>query len=75
MNAWVVHQNKVVFGQDAASFRPERWIRKKYESHEAFPARLALVKRSDLTFGAGKRACLGKDVAMLETSSSLPLCS
>ena len=26
MNAWSVHQNKHVFGDDAQEFRPERWI-------------------------------------------------
>ena len=67
MNAWVVHQNKIVFGQDAASFRPGRWLKRHSESDEEFASRLANMKRCDLTFGAGKRACLGKDVAMLET--------
>ena len=26
INAWVIHQDKSVFGQDAASWRPERWL-------------------------------------------------
>ncbi|KAI9875760.1 MAG: hypothetical protein M1830_008016, partial [Pleopsidium flavum] len=26
MNPWVVHQDKTVFGQDAESFNPERWL-------------------------------------------------
>lgn len=26
MNAWVLHQNKDVYGPDPESFRPERWI-------------------------------------------------
>lgn len=26
VNAWVLHRNKDVFGEDAHSFRPERWI-------------------------------------------------
>jgi cytochrome P450 len=26
VNAWVVHENKQVFGQDADIFRPERWL-------------------------------------------------
>jgi cytochrome P450 len=67
MNAWVVHQNRAVFGQDAASFRPERWLQQDWENDHQFARRLAKMKRSDLTFGAGKRSCLGKDVAMLET--------
>ena len=26
INAWVLHQNKAIFGEDADRFRPERWI-------------------------------------------------
>lgn len=26
MNAWVLHQNKDVYGPDPETFRPERWI-------------------------------------------------
>jgi cytochrome P450 len=26
VNAWVLHYNKDVFGEDAHAFRPERWI-------------------------------------------------
>ncbi len=25
-NAWVIHQDKDVFGEDADIFRPERWM-------------------------------------------------
>jgi hypothetical protein len=25
-NAWVIHQNKDIFGEDADKFRPERWM-------------------------------------------------
>ena len=26
MNPWVLHRNKDIFGADAGSFRPERWL-------------------------------------------------
>ncbi|KAG9228467.1 cytochrome P450 [Amylocarpus encephaloides] len=72
MSAWVVHQNKAVFGQDAASFNPQRWLRDTtLETEESFAARLANMKRSDLTFGAGKRSCLGKEFTLLETYKSM----
>ncbi|EHK96591.1 putative Pisatin demethylase [Glarea lozoyensis 74030] len=46
MNAWVVHQNKAVFGQDAASFGPERWLQQDWENDQEFAGRLANMKRS-----------------------------
>jgi len=67
MSAWVVHRDKNVFGQDAASFRPERWLRDGEESEEGWRERVTNMKRCDLTFGAGKRVCIGKDMALLET--------
>ena len=66
MNAWVVHGDRNVFGQDADSFRPERWLREEGESEEEFKMRLKNMKDADLTFGAGNRVCLGKNVSMLE---------
>jgi cytochrome P450 len=26
VNAWVIHRNKDIFGDDAESFNPERWL-------------------------------------------------
>lgn len=26
VNTWVIHRNQAVFGSDADSYRPERWI-------------------------------------------------
>lgn len=66
MNSWVVHQDKNVFGQDAAIFNPDRWLRRD-EDEETFQERVANMKRCNLTFGAGKRYCLGKYMAFLET--------
>src|SRR4051794_987295 len=39
MNAWAVHQDKKVFGEDAIIFRPERWL-------DADPERLAVMDRA-----------------------------
>ncbi|KAH8590119.1 cytochrome P450 [Bisporella sp. PMI_857] len=69
MNPWVIHQNKTIFGQDAELFRPERWLRSvsKGEIEEDYQTRLAAMKNADLSFGAGRRVCLGKNISIIET--------
>lgn len=73
MNAWVVHMDKATFGQDAASFVPERWLKSSSEDEEAFKTRLAAMKNADLTFGAGNRSCTGKNISLLEIYKIIPL--
>lgn len=67
-NAWVLHQNKQVFGEDADVFRPERWL----ESEGADPARLAKMKSSMFHFGAGARTCIGRNISLMETYKLVP---
>ncbi|KAE8308658.1 cytochrome P450 [Aspergillus transmontanensis] len=57
VNAWVAHYNEDIFGRDAATFRPERWLESDKEK---------------LTFGAGVRTCIGKNLSMLEMSKVIP---
>lgn len=64
-NAWTVHRDKNVFGQNADVFRPERWI-------DEDPARLRYMDNLNFAFGAGARVCLGKNIAMLEISKMVP---
>ena len=66
MNAWVVHQNKEIFGQDAESFVPERWLQYEHETETSFQARRSRMREADLTFGAGNRVCTGKNIALLQ---------
>jgi cytochrome P450 len=53
MNAAVVQYNQSVFGDDADSFRPSRWLSEN----------TAEMNRAMLHFGAGTRTCLGKNVS------------
>ena len=64
-NPWVMARDKTVYGDDAYSFRPERWL-------EADEKQLRLMDRNDLSFGAGARTCLGKNISQLEMSKLVP---
>jgi cytochrome P450 len=65
MNPWVAARDKTVYGEDAYSFRPERWL-------EADEKQLKLMERNFLAFGAGARTCLGKNISLLEMSKLVP---
>lgn len=59
-SAGAMHHDKSLYGEDAQSFRPERWFEKD-------PEKLAAMTRTnDLIFGDGKWQCLGKPVAVIE---------
>lgn len=75
-NAWVLHRREEVFGSDADTFRPERWLEAKPDqlkemvSVDEHSACNGLRDRERLTemaqkstmfqFGAGARTCIGK---------------
>ncbi|KAF2809016.1 pisatin demethylase [Mytilinidion resinicola] len=59
-DAWGVHHNTAVFGEDANVFRPERWLEKEGEE-------LGRMQRTaELIWGWGKYQCLGKPIATIE---------
>jgi cytochrome P450 len=66
INAWPIHRDQQIFGEDASEFRPERWLQQPAESTTDFDARLRSMQRVFLTFGAGPRACLGRNMAFLQ---------
>lgn len=57
INPAVVSYDENTFGVDAESFRPERWL----VSEDQVKA----MDRALLTFGAGTRICVGKNVSQL----------
>lgn len=67
MNPWVINRNEEVFGADTDSFIPQRWLKGPGELEEAFQARFAKMKATDFTFGAGSRACLGRNLSQWES--------
>lgn len=66
MNPYVVHRDLEVYGQDANSFRPERWLRDPSAPAGAEDERLLRMRESDLNFGSGKRVCTGRNIALIE---------
>ena len=61
----IIHSNEDLYGDDAAIFRPERWL-------EADEARRRKLERAFLGFGSGKRICIGQHIAMLEMKKLIP---
>jgi cytochrome P450 len=58
-------RDKDVYGLDADTFRPARWL-------EASKDQLAAMERANFAFGHGARECMGKSIAMLEMSKLVP---
>ncbi|KAI6784130.1 uncharacterized protein J7T54_004676 [Emericellopsis cladophorae] len=69
MNPYITNRNKAIFGEDADDFRPERWLwdERSGETEEVFQARLTRMNKADLSFGAGSRLCVGKNMGLFQT--------
>ncbi|KAK5628281.1 hypothetical protein RRF57_003996 [Xylaria bambusicola] len=64
-NPYVMNRHEATFGQDAEIWRPERWL-----DHDG--VRKKKLEQSTLTFGAGRRICLGRHLGMLEIKKCIP---
>ena len=65
VSSWATHRNKEVFGEDAQTFRPERWL-------EGSEEQVRLMEKSMLHFGAGNHLCLGKNISAREMYKLVP---
>lgn len=65
ISAWVVHRNYEVFGVDSDVWRPERWIECDVDKRRG-------MENALLTFGAGARSCIGKNISYLEIYKLVP---
>ncbi|KAI9594736.1 cytochrome P450 [Syncephalis fuscata] len=54
-----VHKLPEVFGEDAHTFRPGRWL-------DSDPEQLKLMRQFILTFSLGARSCIGQTLAWME---------
>ncbi|KAH7346364.1 cytochrome P450 [Rhexocercosporidium sp. MPI-PUGE-AT-0058] len=57
VNIWAMHQMTSLFGEDAATFNPRRWLD---------PARASKMNSVMIAFGAGYNQCPGQNLAKLE---------
>lgn len=65
VNPFVLHSNSRIFGDDATSFRPERWLDPDKE-------KVSYMQRHNMAFGLGSRTCIGRNISMLEMSKLVP---
>lgn len=59
-NSYAMGRSKQIWGEDAAEFRPERWLNAEPKDPYEYPV-----------FHAGPRECLGKRLAMVEMKTVL----
>ena len=71
-SAWVIHQNRDVFGDDVEAFRPERWLVDESKPREAEEQRIKEMNGTMLQFGMGSRTCIGKNISLLEIYKVVP---
>lgn len=65
LNAWAIHRDREMFGEDAEVFRPERWL----EDED----RARFMDRHMFQFGGGSHVCIGRNLALLEMNKILPM--
>ncbi|RPA78728.1 cytochrome P450 [Ascobolus immersus RN42] len=65
-NSMVTTRDKHYYGPDADEFKPERWL-----ETEVGKAQAEKLERADMTFGAGARVCLGRNIAWMELIKSV----
>jgi hypothetical protein len=62
ISPWVFQRDPRIFGANPLSWNPDRWLH----------ANAKHMENELLTFGAGKRTCLGRNIAMLELHKLVP---
>lgn len=69
VSPFIINHNTDVYGADANHFRPERWFQDvaNGETAEQFETRLQRMTKTDMSFGAGARNCIGRPLAEMVT--------
>lgn len=63
-NTLALQRSTVTFGDDAALFRPERWLEASPEKHKE------MTQIVEMVFGYGRWMCGGKSVAFMELNKA-----
>jgi len=63
----IIQRDKVTFGGDVDTYRPERWIENGGNGEK-----LRGMERAMFLFGAGNHVCLGKNIAAMEIYKLVP---
>lgn len=61
ISIWAIQRDRDVYGEDAAVFRPERWLNVMEDEK-----RRSMERSLDLVFSGGRFTCLGKELAMTQ---------
>lgn len=64
VNPWVTQHDPEVF-ENPEAFVPERWL-------DASTDKLAVMEKSFFNFGAGSRACIGRNISLIEMRKIIP---
>ncbi|MCJ1330893.1 hypothetical protein MMC10_007580 [Thelotrema lepadinum] len=64
MSPWVYHMDSTVFGDQPNEFKPERWLGDLRQT--------AIMDTNLLSFGAGARTCIGRNISMLGMVKVVP---
>jgi cytochrome P450 len=62
---YAVGHRKDIYGPDADTYRPERWLESNAEALKSYE------RTNELVFGAGRSSCLGKPIALMELSKAI----
>jgi cytochrome P450 len=66
MNVSTLGRRSDIYGHDADTFNPLRWMQREGEDDESFTKRKVGMNTSMITFGHGSRSCMGKNLVQLE---------